>query len=180
MKTYGEKIKNQKEQYYRELNYYKEYILKLKSVFFENKEWRDKESPLIISESNLMKIAYSYAMNDTPRHSYDVDLSRYQNWQTKEYSNFYVINDDRNYHFGSTPASYVFELKFIKEVPSKILNKTWKSMVKDDKTNLGYSEWLKKVKPNELIKFIIEYNKENVYYINEPLLKIRNIIVITP
>ena len=42
MKTYKEKIEAQKEQYFRELKYYKEYISKLKEVFFENKEWRDK------------------------------------------------------------------------------------------------------------------------------------------
>lgn len=38
MKTYKEKIEAQKEQYFRELKYYKEYISKLKEVFLKIKD----------------------------------------------------------------------------------------------------------------------------------------------
>lgn len=180
MKTYKEKIEAQKEQYYRELKYYKEYILKLKETFFENKEWRNETSPLIISKLNLMKMAYSYAMNDTPRNPYDVNLVQCREWKTENLLNYYVINDDRHSTFSGIPASFVFELKFIKEVNIKLLNKTWKSLVKDDKTNLGYSEWLKKTNSKELVGFIKYYHKENIQCINEPFLKIKDIVVVTP
>lgn len=155
---------------------YSKLIFDLENAYMERKVWRDNNSPFIIkSELNKMRMAYAFVKGEADK--YDFNLRQATKFKSDEVLNYYVIND--NYFqefFGGTPASYILDKKNIKELPEYLLKDVWIKSVNKSKTEKGYNQWLKEVNVNELC----ETFGNRLYNVNEPKLKLKNIIVILP
>lgn len=173
-----EKLKRMKSDYEYQLRNYKDYMTKLKKIYFKNEDWSDKTSKLIInSDYDLMNLAYNYAKGALPRSIYEKggaknfpnNLNLYMTW-----------DEDFKDYSGSIPASKIFMSKYVKEMVFDKSITIWKDLVANNECNIGYKEWYDKCTVKEMIDLLLEHFPDQIFLLNEPYLKLKNIMVILP
>lgn len=184
--TLKDDIKNTQEELRRLKEEYKSLCDTIKNTFFDRKDFFDKESPLVLKdEENTMKVAYCLSERQCYYQSrYGLNSRRpYKNWETKERGNIFIVGEDRDpFSHSQSEGKTLVRLKHIKEL-KEICMKIWIKEVGasySPNTTLGFDDWLEKTSNEEILKLMKDIDHEKVILINDPSMKVRNIVVIHP
>lgn len=120
-------------------NKYAKLIEDLKHTYMERKDFFDEESPLVLkSELNRMRMAYDFLKERAERYDFNSRVRRENKWKSVEPLNYYCTwNKEYDTQFGTMPC-YILDKKYIKELPSGVLNPVWKKEVQENKNSSGF------------------------------------------
>lgn len=181
METLKSQLDDAKQEYDRLNKYYLKNIEALKKTYMERERWRDEKSPLILKgELNLMRMSYDYLNGECETYDFNSDVRRADKWKSNEVLNYYQVWDKRYQdRWGSTPCTYILHKKYLKELPETFMITAWKHQVNKEKYRFGYDKFVKSVSITDLAEILNEC-LPGFHILNEPKLKIKNIVIILP
>lgn len=181
MKTLKNKLDTAQKEYEIAKKNYLKNIEDLKKTYMERQHYRDEKSPLIIKgELNLMRMSYDYLNGECKKYDFDSEVRRADKWKSEEILNYYQIWDEKfKEQWGSTPCSYILHKKHLKQLPEHFFIEAWKHKVNKEKYKLGYEKFVKSISITDLAETLNDCLL-GFYILNEPKLKIKNIVIILP
>lgn len=166
---------------------YDDLVDKIKNAFYEHEDYWDKTSKQKPkTEHAVMNAAYCYAMMIAPKSqfSFDIDytLNQAEEWRSDPkvyYDYFYIWDKTFENRFGSTKPVYLARKKNIKLL-EKQCKKAWMYAVKEEKTTLGFDDWLNKSTPDEILSLFYRVYEKRIDVITDRKLYLKDIVIIYP
>jgi len=164
---------------------YKNLVQKIKETFYEKEEYFVEDSPRKPrGETSKMSAAYCLAQGKCPRGSYDLRISKAEEWKsnpTKYIEKWYLYSDKFKTESGTSPV-IILKKKNIKLLRD-ICREMWVKEISNHyspNTLLGFEDWMKDVSEDKILNLMHEHMNNRVDVVTDRNLFLKDIVIVYP